>query len=174
MSESGDAIGESPKQPGFAWQQSLAALPLATFEADETVVTQGRKSGRLYILKGGAVSIVKNGIVIATVTEPGAVFGELSALLDEPHTAHVRTIKPSIFHVADANMLAQEPAALLYVATLLARRLDLTTRSLVEIKGELATGASSSLIRSMLSKIEGLISFVGADYMNTGATHSLR
>ena len=148
MSESGDAIGENPEQLRSTWQQSLVALPVATFNAGETVVIQGRKSGRLLILKSGAVSIVKNDIEIATVAEPGAVFGELSALLNEPHTAHVRTIKPSEFYVANAEMLMREPIALLYIATLLARRLDLTTRGLIDMRGELASGASMSLIRS--------------------------
>ena len=39
MSESGDAIGENPEQLRSTWQQSLVALPVATFNAGETVVT---------------------------------------------------------------------------------------------------------------------------------------
>ena len=39
------------------------------------------------------------------MTEPGAVFGELSVLLDQPHTADVRARKASQFHVADAATL---------------------------------------------------------------------
>ena len=34
-----------------------------------------------------------------------AVFGELSALLDQPHTADVRALETSKFHVADAALL---------------------------------------------------------------------
>jgi len=59
-------------------------------------------TGRLLILKEGAVAVVKEGVEIARVTEPGAVFGELSALLDQPHTADVRALEASQFHVADA------------------------------------------------------------------------
>jgi CRP/FNR family transcriptional regulator, cyclic AMP receptor protein len=176
MSESGGAISKNPQhRHSAAWQERLAALPGTRFGAGETVVRQGTKSGRLYILKSGAVSVVKNGIEIATVAEPGAVFGELSALLDEPHTADVRTIKRSEFHVADADtLLTREPAALLYVATLLARRLDLANRGLIEIKSELTAGGPPSLIRATLGKIEALVSFIGADYGSTGATHSIR
>lgn len=176
MSESGDAIGENAQHSrSAAWQESLAALPRATFDAGETVVKQGAKSGRLLILKKGAVCVVKDGIEIAKVTEPGAVFGELSALLDEPHTADVRTIEPSEFHVADPNIfLTREPASLLYIATLLARRLDLANRGLIELKSELAAGAPTSLIRSALEKIESVLSFIGADYGGTGAVHSIR
>jgi len=173
---SNGAIGETPQQHySSAWQESLAALSGATFGAGETVLTQGRKTGQLLILKKGAVSVVKNGIEIAKVTEPGAVFGELSALLDEPHTADVRTITPSEFYITDATtLLTREPTALLYVATLLARRLDLANHGLLEIKNELETSASSGLIRSTLAKIESLISFIVRDYDSSGAVHSLR
>src|ERR1700722_17165816 len=102
----------------------LAALQLATYEAGETVFAEGTKTGRLLILNSGAVAIVKGGTEIATVAEPGAVFGELSALLDQPHSADVRALEASEFHVADAAaLLGQDPAALLYVTMMLARRL---------------------------------------------------
>src|SRR5579864_6926373 len=106
------------------WQKRLAALPLASYEAGETVFAEGTKTGRLLILKSGAVAIVKGGTEIATVAEPGAVFGELSALLDRPHGADVLTVEASEFHVADAAaLLGQDPVALLYVTMVLARRL---------------------------------------------------
>jgi CRP-like cAMP-binding protein len=73
------------------FQKRLGALPLATYKAGETVLVAGSKTGRLLILKRGAVTIVKEAIEIAKVAEPGAVFGELSALLDQPHTADVQT-----------------------------------------------------------------------------------
>lgn len=175
MSEPGSAIGENRQHPLFAaWQERLAALPGATFDAGETVVRQGTKSGRLLFLKNGAVSVVRDGVEIVKVAEPGAIFGELSALLDQPHTADVRTLERSEFHVADANiLLALEPAALLYVATVLARRLDLANRSLIELKSELTAGAPPSRIRSAIGKIEWLLS-IGGDYVSTGAVHSIR
>jgi CRP-like cAMP-binding protein len=80
------------------WRARLAALPLATYEAGETVFAEGTKTGRLLILKSGAVAIVKGDTEIATVAEPGAVFGELSALLDQPHSADVRALEASEFH----------------------------------------------------------------------------
>jgi CRP-like cAMP-binding protein len=58
------------------------------------------------------------------VNEPGAVFGEISALLDRPHTADVRALKPSQFYIADAALLGHSASALFYVAGILAQRLD--------------------------------------------------
>jgi hypothetical protein len=65
-----------------SFHKSLAALPLTIYRAGETVLADGSRTDRLLILRKGNVAIVKEGIEIARVTEPGAVFGEISALLD--------------------------------------------------------------------------------------------
>ena len=65
----------------------IATLPLATYQAGEPVLVAGTKTGRLLILRKGAVAIEKEGTVIAKVAESGAVFGELSALLNQPHAS---------------------------------------------------------------------------------------
>src|SRR5438093_415207 len=98
-----------------AFQKRLGALPLATYKIGETVLASGSRTGRLLILKSGAVAIIKETIKIAKVTEPGAVFGEVSALLDQPHNADVYATESSQFHVADAALLVQDPIVLLYV-----------------------------------------------------------
>ena len=151
------------------WQSKLAALPLASYGAGETVLTEGTKTGRLLILKSGAVSVIKSGTEIAEVAEPGAVFGEISALLDQPHTADVRTLKPSEFHVADAATLLQDATALLYVTMVLARRVDGANRGLLELKSQLAAGEPQGLIDATLNKIEGLLSAIGTGYIRAGA-----
>jgi CRP-like cAMP-binding protein len=66
------------------------------------------------------------------VAEPGAVFGEISALLDCPHTAEVRALATSEFHVAHPAAL-QDPATLFYVAAILARRLDGANQAFVTL-----------------------------------------
>ena len=150
-----------------AFQKTLAALPLVTYQAGKTVFDAGSKTGRLLILRSGAVAIVKDAIEIAKVTEPGAVFGELSALLDQPHTADVFALESSQFHVADANtLLVQDPLALFYVATVLARRLDGANRALIELKNQLQAGQPSSVIGKTVEKMEGLLgaSLVYAGY----------
>jgi CRP/FNR family transcriptional regulator, cyclic AMP receptor protein len=152
------------------WETRLAALPLASYAAGETVFAEGTKTGRLLILKSGAVSIVKSGTEIATIDEPGAVFGELSALLDRPHSADVLALEDSEFHVADAAaLLGQDPAALLYVSMLLARRLDAANEAFLELKSQLAAGEPAGLIDATLDKIEGLLSAIGSGYVRAGA-----
>ncbi|MGA8612972.1 MAG: cyclic nucleotide-binding domain-containing protein [Xanthobacteraceae bacterium] len=169
MSDSSAGDENTTRRLSEPWPKSLAALPRATYAAGELVLQEGTRTGRLLILKKGAVGVVKSGVEIAKVAEPGAVFGELSALLDAPHGADVRALEPSEFHVADAGVLMREPAALLYVATVLARRLDLANRGLIELKSELQAGAPPSLISATLDKIEALLSAIGTGYIRAGA-----
>ena len=136
----------------------IGALPLVTYQAGENVLTAGSRTGRLLILKKGAVVVVKDTIEIAKVAEPGAVFGELSALLDQPHSADVRALETSQFHVADADaLLVQDPLVLLYVATVLARRLDAATQALVELKRQVQARQPGSEIGETIEKMEGAL-----------------
>ena len=108
------------------------------------------------------MKVVKDGVRIAKVSAPGAVFGELAVLLDQPHTADVRTLEQSEFHVADARtLLADDPTVALYVAAILARRLDSANRALIEVKRQLLTGEPRSAIGKTVEKVEQLLSSSG-------------
>jgi CRP-like cAMP-binding protein len=147
------------------FRRKLAGFPIATYQAGETVVTAGSTTGRLLILRKGGVTVLKEGVEIATVTEPGAVFGDLSVLLDQPHTADVRALEASQFNVADAATLRVDPIALLYVATVLARRLDDANQALIELRGQVQAGQPRSVIEKAAEKVEGLL---GASNANLG------
>jgi CRP/FNR family cyclic AMP-dependent transcriptional regulator len=152
-----------------AFQNSLASLPLVTYQPGETVIVDGSRTGRLLILKKGNVAIVKEDTEIAKVAAPGAVFGELSFLLDQPHTADVRALETSQFHVANATtLLAQNPIAVLYVATMLAHRLDGANHALILLKHQLQTGAPQSVVAKTVSKMEGLLAAGGASLVYAG------
>src|SRR5262245_22465536 len=139
-------------------QKRLDALPLVTYQAGENVLTTGSRTGRLLILKKGAVAVVKESIEIAKVAEPGAVFGELSALLEQPHAADVRALETSQFHVVDAAaLLAQDPLVLLYVAAVLARRLDATNEALVELRRKVQAGEPPAEIDETIDEMEAAL-----------------
>jgi CRP/FNR family transcriptional regulator, cyclic AMP receptor protein len=140
------------------FRERLADLPVATYQAGETVFAAGSRTGRLLILRKGAVVIVKEDVEIARVAEPGAVFGELSVLLDQPHTAHVRALETSEFLVADAaTLLAKDPIAALYVATVLARRVDGANQVFVQLKNQLEAGQPRNVVTETVKKMEGLL-----------------
>lgn len=76
--------------------------------------------------------VVKDGVQIAKVSTPGAVFGELSVLLDQPHSADVRALEQSEFHIADApTLLANDSIVTLYIAAILAQRVDSANQALI-------------------------------------------
>lgn len=142
---------------------------------------RGRRNGacggfedrnRLFILRKGNVAIIKEGIEIARVSEPGAVFGEISALLDCPHTADVRALASSQFHVVDPAAL-QDPAALFYIASILARRIDGTNQALVALKSEIHE-KPRSVIEIAIKRMERLLSASGTNFPHDGYSYNSR
>ena len=145
-----------------AFERRLAGLPVVKHPAHEVVLTAGSKTGRLLFLKSGAVEIIKDGVQIAKVSAPGSVFGDQAVLLDQSHTANVRTLEQCEFYVADAQaMFAGDPTVALYVAAILARRLDAANRSLTEVKHQVQNGESLSVIGKTIEKVEELLSYCG-------------
>ena len=109
------------------------------------------------VLTKGAVEILRDGIQLARVSDEGAVFGELAALLNKPHTADVRALVQCEFSVADAaTLLNDSPTTLLYVAALLARRLDSANTALLEVKRQLRAGRSHIEIAASVADVEEL------------------
>ena len=135
-----------------------AGLSMVRLQAGETALTSGSKTGRLLVLRSGSVEVVKDGAQIAKVSTPGAVFGELAVLLDQAHTADVRALEQSDFYVANAaTLLAHDSAVPLYVAVILAQRLDGANQALVELKRQLQAGEPSSVISNTVEKVEQLL-----------------
>ena len=87
---------------------------------------QAELTGLLFVLVEGAAEVIKDGVSVATTAEPGAIFGDLSALLGVPHTATVRAVRASRFHVIrnPRVFLKENPPACLLLCEMLARRLD--------------------------------------------------
>jgi CRP-like cAMP-binding protein len=153
------------------FQKSLAMLPVTTYEPGEMVISAGATTGKLLLLRKGAVEVVRNGTQIARISEPGSVFGELAVLLDKPHTADVRALERSEFSVADAaTLLTSDPAGTLYIAAILAARLDAANVALIDVKRQLELGEPRVGIVRRINQIADLLSsggnlgYVGSPY----------
>ena len=137
-----------------AVRQKLTALPIETYQPGDTVLADGSTTGKVLVLKEGAVEVVKAGVQLGKVTEPGAIFGELSALLGEPHAADVRVLESTTFHVGEAaSLLRTDATTALYVATIMAKRMVGSNHALVDIKKQLEAGQPRSAIGRMLDRI---------------------
>ncbi len=116
--------------------QLLVEQPKRSFAAGETIIMEGSRTGMLFFLIEGEVEVCKDDVAIATASEPGCVFGEMSALLGTSHGASVRTVAPSEFYLVEEgrSFLEAHPTVCLHVSEILARRLDELNKYLVDVK----------------------------------------
>ena len=121
-------------------QACCAGLPEIQLDAGTVLLAKGETTGKLYILIEGELQVLRGEVEIATVTQPGAVFGEISILLGVPHTASVRAVRPTRAYVVEDGraFLKSKPEVLLYVGKLLATRLQAATAYLADIKRQFA------------------------------------
>jgi CRP/FNR family cyclic AMP-dependent transcriptional regulator len=113
-----------------------AGLPEREFAQAEDIIVEDHKGESLFVLKEGAVEILKKETQVNVVSSPGSIFGEVSVLLGRAHMATVRTLKPSTFYVIDDahHFLQKNPEINLHIARLLAVRLNSVTTYLVDLK----------------------------------------
>ncbi len=113
-----------------------ADLPEVQFAAGDVLLTEGTAGGTLYILVEGSVTVTKNGAEVAEVADPGAIFGEMSVLLETPISATVTASRDVRMRVADDPLafLHRQPNMALHAARLLAARLQNATTYLADLK----------------------------------------
>jgi hypothetical protein len=73
-----------------------AGLNERRFEAGDSILAEGSVTGTLFVLIDGAIEVRKGDVAVATVREPGALFGEMAVLLGTPHTASVVAVEPLV------------------------------------------------------------------------------
>jgi len=133
----------------------LSSLPLETYQAGDVILRKGQIAGKVFILKEGAVEVVDDDERIALASEPGAVFGELGVLLDQPPMADVRVLEPSTFYVAAGKVfLRVHREAALHVATILARRLVSAHRNLDKLRRRLTPEQRDGMLEEMVDAVD--------------------
>ena len=107
-----------------------------TVAAGTEVLHEGGRTGHLYVLIEGRLDVIRGDTVVASLSEPGAVLGEMSVLLDAPHTATVRAAADSVVYEIDdaASFLRRQPAVTLIIARMMAQRLNVATTYLADLK----------------------------------------
>ena len=115
-------------------------LPVVIVTADQVVIEEGERPGRLLVLISGQVVVEHAGVAFARIDSPGSVFGEMSAILDRPATATVRAVDEVHLRVTDdpLGFLRDRPGVALEVLRTTASRLDGMTQYLVDVKRQYA------------------------------------
>jgi CRP/FNR family transcriptional regulator, cyclic AMP receptor protein len=115
---------------------SCAGAKRQDFPPGTILLTEGETSGRLYVLAEGTVEVLRGDKQVALIKGAGSIFGEMSVLLNRPHTATVLTATPvGAFVFDDAeSFLKSHPEIAFFLGRLLAERLNAATTYLVDIK----------------------------------------
>ena len=66
-----------------------------------TLLREGEKQSRIYVLKKGAVTIIKGGQEIAICDKRGDMCGEIAALTGGECTSTVKVREPSVFYMIE-------------------------------------------------------------------------
>jgi CRP/FNR family cyclic AMP-dependent transcriptional regulator len=116
----------------------VAHLPDTIFAPGEILIREGDRRGAIYILIDGTVGVFKGAVRVARTRAPGALFGEMSTLLEAPYTATVAaetTVTVKVVTDGEA-FLASSPVVALHTARILAQRLHDSTTYLADMKAQ--------------------------------------
>ena len=104
-------------------------------EPGAILLEEQERTGRLFVLIEGDVEVLRGNTQIAVVKEPGSIFGEMSILLNVPHTATVKARSAVEVHIFDEapQFLLSDPEIAFFIAQLLAQRLNAATTSSCDI-----------------------------------------
>ena len=114
-------------------------LKEVTFAEGDTLMAEGTKSNRIFLIKSGTVTITTEDKEICRISQPLSIFGEIGALLDCPHSATVSAAVDSQFYVIEdlQAYFKNSPEASIYIAEILAQRLVNMNTYFKEFKEEL-------------------------------------
>jgi CRP-like cAMP-binding protein len=118
-------------------------FPLDRFEPGEVLIPEGPGLDRLYVLAAGEVEVLRGQTQVADIALPGAIFGEIAALLGGPHTATVKAVTVvTAFRIESARATLMDHKELsFHVSQILARRLTDATSYLADMKRQFADRA---------------------------------
>ncbi|KRR04990.1 Crp/Fnr family transcriptional regulator [Bradyrhizobium valentinum] len=127
--------------------------------AGTAFIHEGSRTGHLFVLVRGRLEVIKGDSVVAVLSEPGAMLGEMSVLLEQPHTATVRAASDSVVYEFDdaAAFLRDQPAVALLIARLLAQRLNVATTYLADLMHQYSDhGNHLSMVGELLQSMINL------------------
>lgn len=117
-------------------EEDLKRFPLVSLTAGDTLITQGEMTDSIYFLRKGSVKVTKDGYEVAVISDKGAVFGEMSILLEYMHTASVQCLEDSEFYQIrhPRKYLEEHPGVIWHIAQILGMRLFHLNQYLVDVK----------------------------------------
>ena len=130
-------------------------LPEIELAAGEELLHEDTRTGSIWVLVSGSLHVIKDGVPINRISNPGAVFGEVAALMDSDHSATVVAASDARLRYArdGKEFLLGSPEVLLLVARGLASRLDLVTRYLADLRNQYAGTPGLEMVSQVLGRL---------------------
>ncbi len=127
----------------------LNSSSLLQCDPGDTIIQEGTIDSRIYVLLSGNLEVRVSGKTVAAISRPGDVFGELALVNQDKRAASVIAGSRALCLAVDQKFLQdihpreEDPAfhaALFeFVARLVTKKLDATSRRLAEVEKELRT-----------------------------------
>lgn len=105
------------------------------YKKNEVIALEGEFSETCFILMNGRIGVFKDNKIVTEITERGAIFGELSSILDQPRTSTLIATQDSQVIVVEKGideLIKKHPEITRKLMVSLAQRLVSTTNSLME------------------------------------------
>jgi CRP-like cAMP-binding protein len=132
-----------------------AHLPEVDVDAGEVLLNEGEPGGAIWVLVEGSLCVRKGPTKVNTITQPGAIVGEISVLLGNRSGATVEAIEPSrLRHAADgAAFLNGDAEITRQLAIGLAERLNYVTTYLADLKLQYGDAPGLLMVNEVLGRL---------------------
>lgn len=132
-----------------------ANQPTRSLQPGDVLISEGDPGGDLYVLLLGELAVERDGVKLASLSNPGALLGEMSVLLGIKSSATVRAVRETRVRVVKdaAKVLEHEPVLALRLAATVANRLDATSGLLVEMSREHSGTREQGLLSRIMAAL---------------------
>lgn len=136
--------------------ERCSGLPIRELQAGEVLISEGVPVDAMFIVAGGTFEVARQGSVVATITEPGSVLGEISVLLDTVPGATVTATSPATVGVVEEPLafMTSDSESLLDISRMLAVRLNRLVAYIADVKSQYGdTGTHLGMLDEVLSEL---------------------
>jgi CRP/FNR family cyclic AMP-dependent transcriptional regulator len=133
------------------------SYPVLSLRPGEKLIETGEARGEMFLLMHGHLKVMRDGVEIARLIEPGTLVGEMSVLLGTDHSADVIAVDDvEVRHIEDGwRWLESSPVVALHIATIACQRLDRTSAMLVELRKEAREGREHGFLERLFGAVTG-------------------
>ena len=130
-------------------------LPLREVEPGHVLVREGERSGALYVLERGALTVARAGVTIAVISAPGSLVGEVAVLGHPDGRRDGRGHRGRVVSADEdgATFLQSSPEVTLLVAREVAQRLQGLVGYVVELKVQYDDGPGLEAMDEILARL---------------------